>query len=63
MTNSEKAQTILQATSQGSSLDKHHQLVLQAALHGELGDATRMIFDDLWEQCAGPREGDADESN
>ena len=59
MTDSEKAHTILQATNQGAILDKHHHLILQAALNGELGDATRLIFEDLWDQYV--REGDADE--
>ena len=49
MTDTEKAQAIIQATNHGADLDKHHQLILQAAINGELGDATRLIFEDLWE--------------
>jgi len=60
MTNSEKVQAIIEATNQGAALDKHHHLVLQAALNGELGDATRLIFDDLWDQYGRERNADED---
>ena len=53
MTDSEKVQAIIHSTNQGTTLDKHHYLILQAALYGELGDATRVIFDDLWKQYSG----------
>ena len=62
MTNLEKAVKILEAANQGADLDQHHKLIVESALSGELGQATRLIFDDLWMQHYGEKGGSADAS-
>ncbi len=53
MTDKEKAQTILAATNGGKDLAEPHWHVVMEAVRDELGPATRLVFDDLWEQKAG----------
>jgi len=53
MTNLEKAMMIMKATNQGTDLDKHHQLIIGSILQGELGQGTRLIFEDLWGKYSG----------
>ena len=50
MTDKEKAQDILAATNGGKDLPEHLWHVVTSALRGELGIATRIVFEDLWEQ-------------
>ncbi len=50
MTDLDKAQTILAASNDGQDLPIHQQYIVMAAQTGELGPATGLVFDDLWEQ-------------
>ena len=59
MTDTEKAMMIMEITNQGADLEKHQLLVVQSALSGELGQATRLIFDDLWMHHYGKKGGPA----
>ena len=59
MSDKEKAEKIMEATNQGADLGKPHQLIVQSALKGELGQATRLIFYDLWMQHYGEKGGPA----
>jgi hypothetical protein len=43
----EKAVAVLKATNGGDDLPEHHRHVVHAALRGELGRATKIVFDDL----------------
>lgn len=47
----EKAKIILESTTNGEDLARHHQMIVSAARRGELGDGTgaRLVFDDLFE--------------
>ncbi len=53
MTDKEKAQTILAATNGGKDLPEHQWHVVMEAVRDELGPATRLVFENLWEQKAG----------
>ncbi|WP_153306902.1 hypothetical protein [Desulfonatronum thioautotrophicum] len=57
MSDKDKAQAILAATSGGKDLPEHHWHVVMAALRGELGEATRIVFEDLWDQQQGEEGG------
>ena len=59
MTVLEKAVKILEAANQGADLDQHHKLIVESALSGELGQATRLIFDDLWGKYSGGENASA----
>lgn len=53
MTDNEKANYIWNASNEGNDLDKHHKLIVDSALSGNLGQATRLVFEDLWEKYSG----------
>ena len=49
----EKAVAVLKATNGGDDLPEHQRHVVHAALRDNLGDATKMVFDDLCQQVLG----------
>ena len=59
MTVLEKAVKILEATNQGTDLEKHHKHIVESALQGELGQGTRLIFEDLWGKYSGGENASA----
>ena len=59
MTNLEKAMMIIKATNQGTDLEKHHKHIVESALQGELGQGTRLIFEDLWGKYSGGENASA----
>ena len=50
MTDIQKAVFIMMATNDGKDLPEHQRHVFMSALHDDLGDATKMVFDDLYRQ-------------
>ncbi len=50
MTDTQKAAFVMMATNDGQELPEHQLHVVKAALRGELGRATKMVFDDLYRQ-------------